>query len=260
MKTIKGKYDPGVPHTGKYFAYLRVSTKGQSVDRQQKDILDYLNGGDFEIYWYREEGKSGKLPIRLRPELKRAIEDCTKAKGTLIVTTLDRFSRKKWHAEEFFAEKVETNKLKFVVTEDPALTKNPMYFAMKAMVSEMERQNTRQKTISSLNYIKDQISRTGKHVTKEGKIITKLGAGSGMEKARQAAAETVSQNADSFAENLRTLVEPMFLANYTVREIVKALNDAGVETMRDGGSWSPGSVYNLKQRLKKLKEKKNDKQ
>lgn len=258
MKTIKGKYDPGVPHTGKYFAYLRVSTKGQSVERQQKDILDYLNGGDFEIYWYREEGKSGSLPIRLRPELKRAVEDCTKAKGTLIVTTLDRLSRKKWHAEEFFAEKVETNKLKFVVTEDPALTKNPMYFAMKAMVSEMERENTRQKTRSSLKHIQDTISRTGKHVTKEGKIITKLGAGSGMEKARQAAAETVSQNADSFAENLRTLVEPMFLSSYTTRAIAEALNNAGVDTYR-GGSWSPGSVYNLKQRLKKLEEETNEK-
>ena len=50
--------DHGAMHDGKYAAYVRVSTDAQDVANQEHGIKAYLNGGDFDVKWYREEGVS----------------------------------------------------------------------------------------------------------------------------------------------------------------------------------------------------------
>ena len=63
----------GKPHRGVYHAYVRVSTEKQDLDRQQHIIKKYLNGGDYTLKWYIDEGFSGSLDPEERPALKQFI-------------------------------------------------------------------------------------------------------------------------------------------------------------------------------------------
>src|ERR1044072_9860972 len=82
--------------TRRFVAYYRVSTErqGQSglgLDAQRKAVLDYLNGGAWELVCQFTEVESGKNADR--PELARALEACRRHKATLVIAKLDRLSR-----------------------------------------------------------------------------------------------------------------------------------------------------------------------
>ena len=52
----------GMPKSGKFGVYVRVSTDKQSVENQMHGIHTYLNGGDHEVKWFKEEGISSTTP------------------------------------------------------------------------------------------------------------------------------------------------------------------------------------------------------
>jgi predicted site-specific integrase-resolvase len=92
MKTQENK--------GKFVAYYRVSTERQGVsglglEAQKKTVLDYLNGGKWELVGEYVEVISGKREDR--PELNKALA-LAKAQGaTVIVAKMDRLGRKASH-------------------------------------------------------------------------------------------------------------------------------------------------------------------
>ena len=65
---------------------------------------------------------------------------------------------------------------------------------------------------------------------------------------------TITKNSDDYAQNMKTIIEPMRQAGMGYGKICKALNDAGFPTRR-GGKWHKTSVRNLIVRLEKLEEK-----
>jgi len=71
----------------KLIGYARVSTRGQSTDRQQADLLV---AGVRRDDLYIDEGVSGSRASR--PELDKAIEALVEG-DTLVITTLDRLGR-----------------------------------------------------------------------------------------------------------------------------------------------------------------------
>ena len=53
---MRVKNTAGHEHTGVYCAYIRVSTDKQDVARQEMEIEKWLNGGDHQVIWFKEEG------------------------------------------------------------------------------------------------------------------------------------------------------------------------------------------------------------
>jgi hypothetical protein len=84
------------PHRGKFVAYFRVSTdkqgkSGLGLEAQRKAVLDYLNGGSWELIEEFVEVESGKHADR--PQLAAALAACKKHKARLVIAKLDRLSR-----------------------------------------------------------------------------------------------------------------------------------------------------------------------
>jgi DNA invertase Pin-like site-specific DNA recombinase len=82
--------------TRRFVAYYRVSTdrqgrSGLGLEAQQKAVMDFLNGGAWELVGEFIEVESGKKSDR--PELARAIDVCRKHKARLVIAKLDRLSR-----------------------------------------------------------------------------------------------------------------------------------------------------------------------
>ena len=71
----------------KLIGYARVSTRPQSTDRQETDLLA---AGVRRDDLYVDQGVSGARATR--PQFDRAL-DALEAKDTLVVTTLDRLGR-----------------------------------------------------------------------------------------------------------------------------------------------------------------------
>ena len=69
-------------------AYYRVSTdrqgrRGLGLEAQQKAVMNYLNGGAWELVGEFIEVESRKKSDR--PELSRAIDACLKHKARLVI-------------------------------------------------------------------------------------------------------------------------------------------------------------------------------
>ena len=86
----------GAAVRGKFISYLRVSTdkqgaRGYGLDAQRKAVMDYLNGGNWELVAEFVEVESGKRNDR--PQLAAALAACKKHKAKLVIAKLDRLAR-----------------------------------------------------------------------------------------------------------------------------------------------------------------------
>ncbi len=244
------KSTAGEEHTGIYFAYVRVSTDDQDVARQEMEIKKWLNGGDHQVLWFREEGISGKIAPEHRPKLNECIEKAKAMKGTIIVADLDRFSRTTWHTLKFFETILKKNAVKLVVCNDPTISENKQNFYMKAMFADFERDKISERTKSGLERIKNELREKGSVVSQKGKRITKLGIHDEMDKARASASQAVKTIAQNFANKIAPTVSKRLQAGDSYREIAQELNDLEVPTAR-GGKWHASSVRNIAKRLEK---------
>ena len=82
--------------SGAFVAYFRVSTarqgrSGLGLEAQQAAVLDYLNGGRWQLKASFTEVESGGN--NARPELANALKACKVYGARLIVAKLDRLSR-----------------------------------------------------------------------------------------------------------------------------------------------------------------------
>jgi DNA invertase Pin-like site-specific DNA recombinase len=239
----------GDVHKGEYFAYVRVSTDKQDTERQRKEILDWLNGGDHTVKWYEDNSVSGSIHPSQRDGLQHCIRDAKRAKGTIIIADLDRFSRTMWQTLQFFDQVISRGKCNLVVVSDPMISEDGLALQMRAMIAQHEREKIRNRTKSKLDYIKSQLGRDGYYVTQEGHKITRLGSDdNSLEKARVEASKIVNEQADKFADKMRPLITHYLKEGMSYRAIAHALNERNEPTRR-GGEWFTSTVSNLVKRL-----------
>jgi DNA invertase Pin-like site-specific DNA recombinase len=204
----------------KFVAYYRVSTDNQGksglgLDARRKAVLDYLDGGKWELLEEFTEVESGKNGDR--PELKKAIAFAKKHRARLVIAKLDRLSRN----VAFIATLLE-KKVDFVAVDNPHATKFNLHIL--AAVAEFERDAISKRTREALAAAKARGQQLGD---------PEIG-----QRSRVAA--------DAHAESLREIVTP--LAGRTTRAIAKALNDRGILAPR-GGQWQSPQVMRLMNRL-----------
>jgi DNA invertase Pin-like site-specific DNA recombinase len=244
----------GQEHSGIYCAYVRVSTDDQDVARQENEIKKWLNGGDHQIMWFKEEGVSGKISPYKRPELAKCIETARVNEATIIVSDIDRFSRRIQDTMDFFEEKLEKGKIKFVVCNEPEISESWERFSMKAYFGAMERRRIAERTRQGLDRIKRELKEKGTYKTRTGRNITKLGLHEHMDKARARAGEVVKAQSDGFAQIVAPTILALQKSGMSYREIAINLNQIGTTTAR-GGDWHASTVRNVIKRLERTNEK-----
>ena len=137
-------------HRGRFVAYHRVSTErqgksGLGLDAQRKAILDYLNGGAWELSAEFVEVESGKHSDR--PQLVAALEACRKQKAKLVIAKLDRLSRNL----AFIATLMESG-VEFVAVDNPHANKLTVHIL--AAVAQHEREMISERTKAALQAAK----------------------------------------------------------------------------------------------------------
>jgi DNA invertase Pin-like site-specific DNA recombinase len=206
---------------GKFIAYYRVSTQkqGQSglgLEAQKQTVLDYLNGGSWDLIQEFTEIETGKGSDALdrRPQLKAAIDACKKQKATLVIAKLDRLARN----VHFVTGLLETG-VEFVCADMPKADK--VMLQMYVVMAEWERDQISDRTKKAL-------------LAAQARGVTLGAAGAANLKPN---IEARQQAADDFANKLKGTIEGMKIRGLTQRAMCTELNQVGIKTAK-GKEWS----------------------
>ncbi|KQY31841.1 recombinase family protein [Rhizobium sp. Root483D2] len=210
-----------------YITYTRVSTadqgkSGLGLEAQKRDIAIYLdNFSDvpFEVIAEFTEVQSGADDDR--PELTKALALARKTGAELLVSKLDRLSRK----VSFIAIVMDDPKVKLRVASMPHADKFSLH--IYAALAEQERDFISIRTKAALQAAKAR--------------GVKLGGLRDKTNERNKAAKA---KADRFASSVLPIIARLRDAGETLQAIADALNTAGQQTPR-GGEWTSTSVKRI---------------
>lgn len=215
----------------RYVTYRRVSTdqqgkSGLGLDAQDRDIRLYLEGYSdqpYEIIGAFTDIASGTSDDR--PELTKAIAMAKLGGAELLVSKLDRLSRK----VSFVATLMDDKKLTLRVAALPHAA--PFELHIWAALAEQERKFISIRTKAALAEAK------AKGV--------KLG---GLRDKTMQRNKAVQANAKLRAEKVSGIIKPLRDAGKSLRDIADELNKVGVQTAR-GGVWQASQVKRTLERL-----------
>jgi DNA invertase Pin-like site-specific DNA recombinase len=216
-------------HHGKFVAYFQVSTdrqgkSGLGLEAQRKSVLDYLNGGHWELTDEFTEVESGKRSDR--PELEKALAACKKYKAKLVIAKLDRLSRNL----AFIATLMDSG-VEFIAVDNPHANKLTIHIL--AAVAQHEREIISARTSAALQAAKAQGRQLGNPNLSE---------------ARRFAARAQKDKADRHSANILPLIREIQNTGIkSLRGIARALASRGVRTAR-GGAWSAVQVSDILRR------------
>ena len=205
--------------TARFVAYYRVSTdrqgkSGLGLDAQRKSIMDYLNGGAWELFEEFVEVESGKHSDR--PMLAQALEACRKQKAKLVIAKLDRLSRNL----AFVATLMESG-VEFVAVDNPHANKLTVHIL--AAVAQHEREMISERTRAALQAAKARGVKLGNPRIDEA---ARRGVGA------------LKAAADRFAANVLPVIREIQAHGVTSHNaIATKMNERGVKTAR-GGKWT----------------------
>jgi len=228
MTLVQTREDHGIPHSGKYAAFVRVSTDKQDVANQEYGIKVYLNGGDYKVKWFREEGVSSGEDWHNREVLQDCLTYCRKEKATLVIYSISRLARRDWETLRFFDQEVSTGKIKLVVVDDPTLDEKTIGF--KAMFAKQEREQIRVRTKLALSRIQAEIEEKGGYLAKSGRVITKLGVHDGLAESGKLGNDVAKKQADERAADLWPIIENLREKGLSYRGIARELNRMQITT------------------------------
>ena len=256
MTLSQTRPDHGVPHTGKFACYVRVSTDKQDVENQMYGIKAYLNGGDHTVKWFKEEGVSSGSDWHTRKELHKCFDYCRKTGATMVIYSLSRLSRRTWETLRFFEQEVSTSKIKLVVVDNPSLDDKSIGFL--AGYYEFQRKTIRENTQASMDRIKAEIAEKGSYTAKSGRVITKMGNPVAVEEAARKGRELQAKLADDRASDVWPMISNMLEQGHSLREIARQLNRMEVPTpskrrnpdLSKNTEWYASSVSNYIKRMK----------
>ena len=214
----------------KFVLYYRVSTKrqgksGNGLEAQKRDIqlfLDTHTEETFEVLGEYQDIESGRSDDR--SELQKAIALCKKEKATLLVSKLDRLSRK----VSYIASLMEDKKLNFRVASMPNADKFQLH--IYAALAEQERDFISTRTKAALASVKAK--------------GTLLGGARPNQKARH---QAMRKQTDAYTKKLIKFIEPMVKSKQSYHAIARALTENSVKT-RSGGNWYAATVRNYYKR------------
>ena len=215
----------------KFVAYYRVSTvqqgkSGLGLDAQKETVMNYLNGGDWELLAEFTEVESGTSKnnntLSKRPMLKQALDYCKKQKATLVIAKLDRLARN----VHFISGLLESG-IKFVAADFPEA--NELTIHLLSVFAQHETKMISTRTKDALAQAKLRGVKLGNPRLDECRPVS-------------------SEGAINFANELKPILTSFISNNYTQRQMVEELNKLNIKTSR-GNDWSQ---IQLQRTLKRL--------
>jgi DNA invertase Pin-like site-specific DNA recombinase len=220
----------------RFISYFRVSTarqgrSGLGLDAQRKAVVDFLNGGQWEVLGEYTEIESGKHADR--PELRKAMDHARRTGAVLLVAKLDRLSR-----DVHFLTGLEKAGVEFVACDMPEA--NRLTVHIMAVVAQAEREMISKRTKEALAAAKARGVRLGN--PNGAAPVRRAGKGT------MAAVAALRSNADRRAQDLAGTVAAIRAAGATsLQKVADELNRQGITTAR-GGRWYPCTVRDLEMR------------
>jgi len=207
---------------GDFIAYYRVSTKrqgasGLGLDAQKKSVLDYLNGGHWNLVAEYVEVESGKQNDR--PELQKALAQAKATGATLILAKMDRLGRVAWFVLKLLAE----SGVRFVFVEMP--NADTFAIGIRAVVAQEEGRAISERTKAALAAAK----RRGVKLGTFGRELARMNKAAAAERARELAPVIADIRAKGFR---------------TVRAVTGELNAREIPSPR-GKSWHVPATFRL---------------
>jgi DNA invertase Pin-like site-specific DNA recombinase len=214
-----------------YVIYTRVSTaeqgrSGHGLDAQERDIDLFLTNFSevpYEVLERFQDVQSGRDDDR--PELAKALKLARSTGAELLVSKLDRLSRK----VSFIATLMDDKVLKLRVASMPFADKFQLH--IYAALAEQERRFISERTKAAL-----------KSARANGK---KLG---GLRDKSMKRNEAMQAKARTEAEKVMKVIGPLRQSGATLASIAVTLNETGIPTSR-GGSWTPTQVSRVLDRV-----------
>ncbi|TAM34138.1 MAG: recombinase family protein [Burkholderiaceae bacterium] len=211
-------------------AYYRVSTQrqgrsGLGLEAQREAVHRYMQGHPTELLGEFEEVETGKGSNALdkRPKLRAAVALAKKARATLLIAKLDRLARN----VHFVSGLMETG-VQFRCCDFPTADRTMIH--IYAAMAEHEGRRISERIRDALAAKKAR----GEAVGNPASLQPVNGAR--------------ASQAGEFAAKLRPTLEGYRAAGMTQRDMVAALDGAGVRTAR-GGTWSLMQVQRVLARL-----------
>jgi DNA invertase Pin-like site-specific DNA recombinase len=213
---------------GRFLAYYRVSTarQGQSglgLEAQRAAVLQYLNGGSWELLAEFTEVESGKKTTN-RPQLAAAMHLCRLTGAMLVIAKLDRLSR-----DAHFLIGLEKAGVEFVAADMP--NANRLTVGIMALVAQQEREMISARTKAALAAAKAKGRKLGGY---KGGKLPPAGVGTAARRAK----------ADAFAARVRPTILVLQAEGKSLRRIATELTAKGVMTA-EGGRWDATKVRHV---------------
>lgn len=215
--------------SGKFVSYVRVSTgkqgrSGLGLEAQRAAIMQYLNGGPWELLQEFQEVESGKNDER--PQLTQALQLCQLTGATLIIAKLDRLSR-----DLHFITSIMKAGIDFVACDMPQASRFTIH--IYAALAEQERQFISERTKAALKAAKARGVKLGTdNLTPEGRL-----------KGTERAAEVRQQKANQRASSVLPVIQEYRNQGESLRRIAALLNERNILTARGkAGGWTAMKV------------------
>lgn len=208
----------------KYIVYTRVSTEDQGksglgLEAQQRDInifLDQFSEVPYEVIAEFQDILSGADDSR--PELTKALAMARKTGAELLVSKLDRLSRK----VSFIAKIMDDKKVNLRVASMPYADAFQLH--IYAALAEQER-----------NFISARTKAALKAAKERGVVL------GGMRDPLMKRNEVLKEKADDFARSIAPIIKSMRTSGESLAAIADALNNSGKTSPR-GGQWTATTV------------------
>lgn len=222
----------------KYVSYIRVSTQrqGQSglgLEAQQAAVQAFVQQRAGEVLAEFVEVESGRKADR--PQLAAAMAEAKRQGAVLLIAKLDRLARNVAFISALLESGVEVQ-----ACDMPEANKFMLH--IMAAVAEHEAEAISARTKAALQAAKARGVKLGWAIPSRAEEAKRAA-----EKGTVVAAEQRIQQAATFAERLRPIVQS-FAAGASLRDIARELNERGILTPR-GKEWQAASVRNLLARL-----------
>jgi DNA invertase Pin-like site-specific DNA recombinase len=208
--------------------YLRVSTREQGDSKlglaaQRAALEAFAAREGIELLDVVEEVVSGGLDLSLRPVLTAVLATARKRRVYVLVSKLDRLSRRVDQISRLMAQRVP-----FLVAE-LGIDVDPFTLHIYAALAEKERRFIGERTKAAL----------------QSKIAQGWQAGNPhLGEHRWKSSQTNAEKADEFARRVMPTIQRMLNEGMNRLAIARELNVIGLPTAR-GGDWTSASVGNV---------------
>lgn len=211
-----------------YIAYKRTSTKDQhlGIEAQEKAINDFISNDDVIISSYTEH-ESGRKDNR--PELLKAIAECTATGSTLLIARLDRLSRSVTTTYQLLNSNVQ-----FKCCDMPEA--NSLTIGIMSVLAQSEAERISRNTSKALQVLISQ--------------GVKMGTNNLTQAAKELGAKTKKEQAEKDNYQSSKIIVRLREEGRTYKSIADELNADGYTTSI-GGKWSERTVNRMYKRAKK---------